>query len=114
MDSPNCLLCYLGLAGVDKSDSVCYKKDKTTLTKGESMNHLMACQYCPKDSENGCTMYDDVSWVNRIGGCAHLPERPMPLHMGRVGQQKQKHQDRSYSSKHNRKSKYIQNLKARV
>lgn len=72
------------------------------------LDHLQACTHCPKDGGgySECTIYTDTSWVNRIGGCAMLPERDMPISHGRVGQQKQKHQDRSYTSKNDRKSKF--------
>lgn len=69
------------------------------------LNHLEACPYCPKFSGR-CTIYEDTSWVNRRGGCSMLPERDMPQSYGRVGQQKQKHQDRSYTSKNEGKAKY--------
>ena len=84
------------------------------------MNHLQACPECPKYSEDflagGCTIYDDVSWVNRRGGCGMFPSRELLPGMsyldgkitrkGRSGQQKQKHEDRKYHSKNDRKTKF--------
>jgi hypothetical protein len=74
------------------------------------MNHLEACGHCPKYSEallaGGCTAYDDTSWVNRRGGCGSFPERDLPESHKRVGQQKQKHSDRSYSSKNDSRTKF--------
>jgi hypothetical protein len=68
------------------------------------MNHLEACGHCPKETWYGtCVTYPDRSWVNRRGGCGMFPERDLPEAMKkRVGQQKQKHSDRSYSSKNDR------------
>jgi hypothetical protein len=76
------------------------------------MNHEQACGHCPKyirkdlEGEMKCSIYTDTTWVNRVGGCAMLPERDMPVKMGRVGQQKQKHNDKSYGSKNNSKNKF--------
>jgi hypothetical protein len=78
------------------------------------LDHLMACTHCPKFSQFGiaigCMVYKDVSWVNRRGGCPMFPERDMTgspsLRKQRAGQQKQKHQDRTYKSKWERKGKY--------
>jgi hypothetical protein len=76
----------------------------------DNLNHLMACTHCPKYSE-GCTIYNDTSWVNRIGGCPSFPFREIPRVAGeyvdgkivsgnmRPGQQKQKKADRSYDNK---------------
>ena len=75
------------------------------------MNHLQACPYCPKYSEKflaaGCTVYNDLSWVNERGGCPMFPLRDLPEAVkGRVGQQKQKHSDRPYSGKNDRRGKF--------
>jgi hypothetical protein len=78
------------------------------------MNHLQACGHCPKyehgdgtqKSHTGCEVYADVAWVNRIGGCGMFPERDMPESHKRVGQQKQKHSDRSYHSKNDSRGKF--------
>ncbi len=74
------------------------------------LDHLQACPYCPK--YNGalrppCSIHSDTTWVNRRGGCGMFPHRDLPEGMKRrVGQQKQKHQDRSYTSKNDRKAKF--------
>ncbi len=82
------------------------------------MDHLEACGHCPKYGDivvrvfvdtvhKGCTAYTDTSWVNRRGGCPMFPLRDIPETMKkRVGQQKQKHQDRSYSGKNDRRGKF--------
>ena len=77
------------------------------------MDHLEACGHCPKYQAWGhrgivsCTVYTDVSWVNRRGGCGMFPHRDLPEAMRkRVGQQKQKHSDRSYGSKNNNRMKF--------
>jgi hypothetical protein len=55
----------------------------------------------------GCRIHVDTSWVNRRGGCGSFPERDLPeTFKKRVGQQKQKHSDRSYSSKNDRRGKF--------
>jgi len=81
------------------------------------LDHLQACGYCPhiipdfKESVNtACTKYTDLSWVNRRGGCPMFPERELPVGRGRVGQQKQKHQDKSYHSKNDGKRKYFKEV----
>ncbi len=72
------------------------------------MNHEMACPYCPK-YDGGCTIYRDISWVNRRGGCPSFPFRELTRLMeyvdgeivtgkNRPGQQKQKKADRKYDS----------------
>jgi hypothetical protein len=72
-------------------------------------NHVQACWYCPKHFEV-CSIYSDVSWVNRRGGCPSFPLRDLPenykAHIRRVGQQKQRHSDRAYSSKNDRRTKF--------
>ncbi len=83
------------------------------------LDHLQACPYCPK--YNGalrppCSIYNDISWVNRIGGCGMYPSVELPSGLsyydgkitrkGRSGQQKQAHRDRSYTSKNDRKAKF--------
>jgi hypothetical protein len=80
------------------------------------MDHLEACGHCPKylervdDGTFKCTVYDDTEWVNRLGGCPSFPLRDLPETLGgmqrRVGQQKQKHSDRSYSSKNDGRRKF--------
>jgi hypothetical protein len=83
------------------------------------MNHLEACGHCPKETWYGtCLLYHDRSFVNRIGGCGAFPYRELPaqsglsyldgkiLGKGRVGQQKQKHNDKSYHSKNNSRTKF--------
>ena len=70
------------------------------------MNHEQACGHCHKYIDDQCSIYLDTSWVNRRGGCSMLPEREMPPNHKRVGQQKQKHSDRSYGSKNSRRDKY--------
>jgi hypothetical protein len=78
------------------------------------MDHLEACGYCPKDSEAGCGIYPDTSWVNRRGGCPHFSYRQIPrsrgeyldgkiVSGGRVGQQKQSVNDRSYNNSKSRR-----------
>lgn len=86
-----------------------------------NLNHLQACGHCPKydhgdgttKTHTGCSIYADVTWVNRIGGCPVFPYRAVPKSRGeyvdgviisgkRVGQQHQKRLDRKYE---NRKSK---------
>lgn len=73
------------------------------------MNHLLACGHCPK-YDNGCTIYRDISWVNRRGGCPSYPYRDLFRGMeyldgaivtgkARPGQQKQKKNDRKYENK---------------
>jgi hypothetical protein len=85
-------------------------------------DHLQACPHCDKFVQHGiavgCSAYRDTSWVNRRGGCPHFPYRELPARSGlsyidgkivgrgRVGQQKQAHQDRSYSGKNSRRGKY--------
>ena len=97
------------------------------------MNHLRACEYCPRYGEieevacdgevykiPGCTIYSNATldWVNRIGGCPMFPLRDLPPHYGmeyldgkivrgshRPGQQKQKKADRKYENRRSR-SKY--------
>lgn len=72
------------------------------------LNHLEACPYCPKYGNEGCTIYANVAWVNRRGGCDMIPDRgESPLKVKkRAGQQKQKHSDRSYASKNDGKRKF--------
>ncbi len=89
------------------------------------MDHLQACPHCPyndptlavwETNYSGCTIYDNISWVNRIGGCPSFPYRDLPYGYqyydgviygpGRVGQQKQAHNDRSYSSKNDSRRKF--------
>jgi hypothetical protein len=78
------------------------------------MDHLQACGHCPyiipdfvESVNTACTVYTDLSWVNRRGGCPMFPERDLPEAMKkRVGQQKQKHNDKSYHSKNDGKRKY--------
>jgi hypothetical protein len=76
------------------------------------MNHLQACGHCLKFNERyqRCGVYVDLSWVNRRGGCPSFPLRDLPenykAHIRRVGQQKQKHSDRSYSSKNDGRRKF--------
>ena len=89
------------------------------------MDHLQACMYCPKsdmtcDGEVHCTIYANRSWVNRVGGCGMFPFRELPPGLsyidgriagrGRIGQQKQKHEDRKYHSKNDGKRKYKYNI----
>ena len=91
-------------------------------------DHTQACPYCDKfkverqrrtqddghyyyiNKTYGCTIYEDTSWVNRMGGCPFFPMRDMTgapsLRKERAGQQKQKHQDRTYHSKNDGKRKY--------
>jgi hypothetical protein len=85
-------------------------------------DHLQACGHCPHHNDSflevWCTKFSNLSWVNRIGGCGMFPYRDLPaqsglsyldgkiLGRGRIGQQKQKHNDKSYHSKNNSKSKY--------
>jgi hypothetical protein len=82
---------------------------------GAGLNHLEACYLCPKYvtlrmgarvSMTGCSAYGDTSWVNRRGGCGMFPERDMPPAFARMGQQKQKHKDRKYEGKNDRRGKY--------
>lgn len=78
------------------------------------MDHLQACPHCPKFIQFGisvgCSMYKDVSWVNRRGGCPGYPFRSVPklrgeyvdgviMKTGRVGQQHQKRHDRKYDNR---------------
>jgi hypothetical protein len=52
---------------------------------------------------------NDLSWVERRGGCPfNQPRRPETAQERkfRVGQQKQKFSDRGYSSKNDRKGKF--------
>jgi hypothetical protein len=77
------------------------------------MNHLQACGHCPKYlrfpayGEPGCSAYADTTFVNRLGGCPLFPERDLPEAMiKRAGQQKQRHSDRNYSSKNDRRGKF--------
>jgi hypothetical protein len=80
------------------------------------MRHTDACGHCPK-YEDGCTVYENTEWVNRIGGCGHYPYRDLPTYLsyvdgvivgrGRVGQQKQKYEDRKYRSKNDGRRKYL-------
>jgi hypothetical protein len=54
---------------------------------------------------------NDISWIERRGGCpfkwkAEVEEKKGFMTRRRVGQQKQKFSDRSYSSKNERKGKY--------
>jgi hypothetical protein len=72
------------------------------------MKHLEACGHCPNETWYGtCVKYFDRSWVNRRGGCGMFPLRDLPEGIKkRVGQQKQKHYDRSYSSKNSGRMKY--------
>jgi hypothetical protein len=83
------------------------------------LDHLIACTHCPKYLDYGagiwdCSVYTDLSWVNRRGGCPMFPERDMTgspsLRKIRAGQQKQKHEDRKYHSKNDGKRKYKFNL----
>ena len=75
------------------------------------MNHLQACPHCKDFSDTGCTVYPDTSWVNRRGGCPNFPLRDLPETMKkRVGQQKQKFEDRKYHSKNDGKRKYKYNI----
>jgi hypothetical protein len=73
---------------------------------GAGLDHLQACQYCPRYTHGRCSVYESTDWVNRQGGCGFFPERDMPPSFGRVGQQKQKHQDRAYSGKNDGRRKY--------
>jgi hypothetical protein len=72
------------------------------------MDHLQACGHCPDhDPLGGCNKYLNTSWINRRGGCPAFPLRDLPEAMiKRVGQQKQKHSDRAYSSKNDRRTKF--------
>ena len=84
--------------------------------------HLQACPYCDKHIDGGCTIFTDVSWVERLGGCPAFPYREVPRSRGeymdgkiisgnqRPGQQKQKHDDRKYHSKNDGKRKYKFNI----
>lgn len=79
---------------------------------GAGLDHTQACPYCPKyiKEADNCKMYPyefEVSWINRRGGCPYFPERDMPAWKGRVGQQKQKHNDRTYHSKNDGKRRYF-------
>jgi len=80
------------------------------------MDHLQACPYCHKyDAQmDHCTVFNYTGWVNRRGGCGLFPERDMTgspsQRKQRAGQQKQKHQDRSYHSKNDGKRKYKYNI----
>lgn len=66
---------------------------------------------CHKVVDNRCTVYNDTcrkQGGSQMLGCSFSPHeayRPTLEHL-RAGQQKQKHQDRSYTSKHSRKLKY--------
>ncbi len=79
---------------------------------GGLMDHLQACGHCSKYltykvMEGVCSTYMDTSWVNRRGGCPMFPLRDLPEAIKkRVGQQKQKHQDRAYSGKNDRRGKF--------
>jgi hypothetical protein len=83
------------------------------------MNHIEACGECPKETWYGtCPLYFDRSFLSRLGGCGHFPYRELPaqsglsyldgkiLGRGRIGQQKQKHNDKSYHSKNDRRGKF--------
>jgi hypothetical protein len=87
------------------------------------LDHLQACSYCPKSNPETresraveCTVYEVTTWVNRRGGCPMFPYRDLPPSLtyidgvihgrGRVGQQKQKHEDRKYKSKNDGRLKY--------
>jgi hypothetical protein len=74
------------------------------------MDHLQACPYCPKYNEpyKMCTVFRQTAWVNLRGGCGMFPLRdlPEPMRKKRVGQQKQKHQDKSYHSKNDTRTKF--------
>jgi hypothetical protein len=91
---------------------------------GAGLDHLQACPHCPNFevlTQKGmtfyeCRIYADTSWVNRIGGCPAFPYRELPTYLsyvdgriigrGRIGQQKQKHNDRKYASKNDRRRKF--------
>ena len=82
------------------------------------MDHLQACVHCSKygGKYGQCLDYTDTAWVNRLGGCGAFPYRELPTGMsyvdgkiqgrGRVGQQKQAHNDRKYHSKNDAKAKF--------
>jgi hypothetical protein len=82
------------------------------------MNHLQACGYCDKYVDGGCSVFTEVDWVDRRGGCGMFPYREIPRSRGeyvsgrivsgknRPGQQKQKKDDRKYHSKNDGKRKY--------
>jgi hypothetical protein len=86
------------------------------VNNGAGLDHQQACPYCDKYVAGGCTIYPFTEWINARGGCPHFPYRELPIGLtyvdgvihgkGRVGQQKQKHQDRAYASKWDRKGKY--------
>lgn len=76
------------------------------------LDHLQACPYCPKYNaalRPPCSIHNDISWVNRHGGCGMFPDRgESDLNVKkRAGQQKQKHQDRSYTSKNDGRPKFV-------
>lgn len=66
---------------------------------------------CTKIVDGRCTVYRSVCRKfggSQMLGCAFSPAEKDVLAVGRnrQGQQKQKHADRSYSSKNNRRNKY--------
>ena len=84
------------------------------------MDHMQACKYCAHHNEEPfklwCSIYTDVSWVNRRGGCPSFPYRDLPTSLSymdgkivpikKVGQQKQVHKDKTYHSKNDGRRKF--------
>jgi len=71
------------------------------------IDHLQACGHCPKYDGEKCLVYYRLDWVNRRGGCPMFPHRDLPEgRRKRMGQQKQKHQDRAYGSKNDGRRKF--------